>query len=74
MRFFVLGILIMSNRWALVNADSVVDNVVIWGGGESMWPDKLTILLDDNELCAPGWTYDPAPMANPRFIEPVVDG
>lgn len=61
-------------RWAVITYDNIVDNVVIWGGGESLWPGMITVQLADNEPCAPGWTYDPAPMANPRFIEPVVDG
>ena len=48
-------------RWALVNPTTlVVDNV----------PDMLTIQLEPDERCAPGWTYDPAPMASPRFLEP----
>jgi len=61
----------MTDRWALVNPTTlVVDNVVIWGGGESLWPDMLTVQLEPDERCAPGWTYDPAPMASPRFLEP----
>lgn len=57
------------DRWALVNPTTlVVNNVVIWGGGESLWPDMLTIQLEPDERCAPGWTYDVA--ATPRFIEP----
>ena len=56
-------------RWALVNSTTlVVDNVIIWGGGESLWPDMLTIQLEADERCAPGWTYDAN--AAPRFIEP----
>lgn len=58
------------DRWALVNPTTlVVDNVVIWGGGESLWPDMLTIQLEPNERCAPGWTYDPN--NTPRFVEPL---
>jgi len=60
----------MNDRWALVNpTTSVVDNVVIWGGGESMWPDTLTIQLDSEEPCSPGWLYNPN--ATPRFTEPL---
>jgi hypothetical protein len=60
----------MSDRWALVNSTTlVVDNVIIWGGGESMWPDLLTVQLDADERCAPGWTYDPNNI--PRFVEPL---
>ena len=56
-------------RYALVNPTTlVVDNVVIWGGGDSPWPDLTPVQLDADERCAPGWTYDPN--ALPRFIEP----
>jgi hypothetical protein len=59
----------MSDRWALVNPTTlVVDNVIIWNGGESLWPDLLTVQLDADERCAPGWTYEAG--ASPRFIEP----
>jgi hypothetical protein len=60
----------MSDRWALVNSTTlVVDNVIIWGGGDSPWPDLLTVQLDADERCAPGWTYDPNNI--PRFVEPL---
>jgi hypothetical protein len=60
----------MSDRWALVNSTTlVVDNVIIWSGGESLWPDLLTVQLDADERCAPGWTYDPNNI--PRFVEPL---
>lgn len=62
----------MQNRWALIDADSVVANVVIWTGGESLWPNLTPILLNENERCAPGWTYEPN--SNPRFIEPPTEG
>lgn len=55
-------------RWAIVNQNNFVDNVVIWSGGESLWPDMTPVQLDENERCAPGWTYDPN--ATPRFVEP----
>lgn len=58
-------------RWAVIDTNSlIVWNVVVWGGGESPWPEMLTIQLEADERCAPGWTYDPAPMASPRFLEP----
>lgn len=56
-------------RWAIVNPTTlVVDNVVIWGGDGDVFSNMLTIQLDPNERCAPGWTYDAA--ATPRFVEP----
>lgn len=65
----------MSERWAVVNPDTLeVENVIIWGGGQSLWELKTLVQLEDNEPCAPGWIYDPSPMANPRFSEPVSGG
>lgn len=59
-------------RFALIDQNTlIVWNVVIWGGGESPWPDMTTVQLDENERCAPGWTYDPN--ATPRFIEPTLE-
>jgi hypothetical protein len=56
-------------RWAVITFDNIVDNVVIWNGGESLWPEMITVQLEDNEPCSPGWLYDPN--ATPRFIEPI---
>lgn len=58
----------MTDRWALVRADNVVDNVIIWGGGESLWPDLVAINLEHNERCEPGSIYQPG--QNPRFLDP----
>lgn len=59
-------------RWAIIKADTlIVDNIIIWSGGESLWPDMITVQLDPNEPCSPGWTYDPTPLATPRFLEPI---
>jgi len=55
-------------RWALVNSDLIVENVIIWGGGDPMWDGLTTVQLADGERCDPGWTYDPNNL--PRFIEP----
>lgn len=56
-------------RWAVIDpATLIVDNVVIWGGGESLWPTMILVDLADDERCSPGWTYDSA--ASPRFLDP----
>lgn len=55
-------------RWALIDSENIVENVVIWGGGASLWPDMLTVQLETEEPCSPGWIYDPS--ATPRFFEP----
>ena len=55
-------------RWAVINFENVVVNVVIWGGGDNIFDGFTTVQLEDNEPCSLGWTYDPN--ATPRFIEP----
>jgi hypothetical protein len=57
-------------RWALVNTNNIVDNVVIWDGGGDLFQGTTNVHLADNEACAPGWTYDPN--SDPRFVEPEV--
>jgi hypothetical protein len=57
-------------RWALVNTNNIVDNVVIWDGGGDLFQGTTNIHLGDDEHCAPGWTYDAN--NNPRFIAPDV--
>jgi hypothetical protein len=62
----------MTNRWALINSDTlVVENVVIWGGEDDMFSGFIKVELNAGEPCAPGFTYDPAPLADPRFIAPI---
>ena len=61
----------MNGRWALVDGTTlIVQNIVIWGGGESLWPELMTVNLGDREPCSPGWVYDPSPLAEPRFVDP----
>ena len=57
-------------RWALVNTNNIVDNVVIWDGGGDLFQGTTNVHLADNEACAPGWTYDPN--SDPRFSAPDV--
>jgi len=59
----------ISFRWAIVRPDNIVDNVVIWAGGDNFFDGFTTVQLGENERCSPGWTYDPN--ATPRFIEPI---
>jgi hypothetical protein len=47
-------------RHALVNADGLVVNVIVWGGEtEYNAPDGLTVVaVPDGVGAGPGWTYD----------------
>jgi hypothetical protein len=55
-------------RWALINTETnLVENVIIWDGEGSLFPNTLNVLLTENEPCSIGWLYE----ANntPRFTE-----
>ena len=55
---------IQMQRYALVNASGVVENVVVWDGGEN-WavPEQFEAIQSD--IACVGWTY-----ANGEFSEP----
>lgn len=55
-------------RFALVTSANVVDNIIVWGGGESLWPGMMTIQLEPNEQCEIGNIYQPG--QTPRFVPP----
>lgn len=57
-------------RWALVNTDNIVENVVIWDGTGDLFQGTTCINLSDNEICAPGWVYDIN--GDPKFSAPDV--
>ena len=57
-------------RWALVNLNNIVENVVVWDGTGDLFQGTTNIHLGDDEHCGPGWTYDPN--NNPRFVEPEI--
>jgi len=60
----------MGMRWALVNSNNTVDNVVIWDGTGDLFQGTTNIQLSEDELCVAGWSYDPN--NNPRFVEPEI--
>lgn len=56
------------NTWALVNKVSLkVENIVIWGGGDEMFKEFITVHLEPGEYVNIGDLYDPTPMVSPRF-------
>ena len=57
-------------RWAIINSDSIVENIVIWDGNGELFPHTTNVYLNDNERCGISWTYDVN--TDPRFIEPEV--
>jgi hypothetical protein len=57
-------------RWALVDSNNIVENIVIWDGSGSLFQGVTCVNLQENEHCSIGWTYDVN--GSPRFIEPEV--
>ena len=64
--------MIYMNKYALINNQNIVENIVLWDGGDS-WqpPSNLTCLNVENILCSIGWTYDGSVFTAPdETIEP----
>jgi len=54
-------------RWALINVNNLVENVVIWDGQGDCFAGKTIVQLQDGEWCSIGASYDVN--GNPKFIE-----
>ncbi len=57
-------------RWALIDANNIVENIIIWDGVGDLFHNTTNVNLLENERCEIGWTYDVN--SDPRFIEPDV--
>ena len=63
-------------RYALINADGLVVNAIVWDGQTEYTPaDGLTaVAIPDDVGAGPGWTYNGAdwiaPPPDPDDIEP----
>lgn len=54
-------------RWALINSNNFVENIVIWDGLGDLFVDKIIVQLEENEWCNIGALYEAN--STPRFIE-----
>lgn len=54
-------------RWALINVNNLVENVVIWDGQGEIFAGKTIVQLQDGEWCSIGALYEVN--GTPRFIE-----
>lgn len=53
-------------QYAVVNADNIVENVVVWDGASLWRPPEGRILVDaENKKCNVGWKHD-----NGEFTDP----
>ena len=57
-------------KWAIVEQNNIVSNVVVWDGSSSWTPPKNTTMIELQEMenCRIGSTYSAG--QNPRFINP----
>ena len=54
-------------RWALIDANNLVENIVIWDGQGDIFVGKNIVQLQDGEWCSIGALYDEN--GTPRFTE-----
>lgn len=46
-------------RYAIINTDNIVRNVVDWNGSDEWSPPPDTTLVElGDRTCGPGWIYD----------------
>ena len=53
-------------RYAIINSDNVVENVVLWDE-VSQWspPERRSTIKVEDVVCGIGWVYDNGGFANP---------
>ena len=46
-------------RWALIDANNIVENVIIWDGQGDLFSGKTVVQLQEGEWCSIGASYNP---------------
>ena len=56
-------------KYALINKQNIVENVISWDG-ESNWtpPEDMTCLNVENIDCGIGWTFDGSTFSEPKIV------
>lgn len=58
------------NKYALINNQNIVDNIIVWDGGDSWQPPQtMTCINVENIECNLGWVYDGSAFTAPEVIE-----
>ena len=59
------------NRYALINNQNIVDNIILWDGSDS-WtpPENMTCINVESIECGIGWSYDGTVFTAPPEPEP----
>lgn len=63
-------------RFALVNNQNVVENIILWDG-TSAWapPENMQLIDAEGVTCSLGWTYEAGVFVKPpepEVVEPVI--
>jgi hypothetical protein len=57
------------NKYALINNQNIVDNIVLWDGGDSWQPPQtMTCINVENIECDLGWVYDGSAFTAPETV------
>ena len=61
--------MIYMNKYALINNQNIVDNIVLWDGGDS-WqpPENMTCINVESIDCSIGWVYDGSVFTEPEEV------
>lgn len=61
--------MIYMNKYALINNQNIVDNIVVWDGGDS-WqpPENMTCINVEDIECSLGWVYDGSAFTAPEVV------
>jgi len=54
-------------KYALINNQNIVDNIILWDGVDS-WqpPENMTCINVENIVCSIGWSYDGSVFTKPE--------
>jgi len=60
---------IYMNKYALINNQNIVDNIVLWDGGDS-WqpPENMTCINVESIDCGIDWIYDGSVFTAPEEV------
>jgi len=58
------------NKYALINNQNIVDNIILWDGGDSWQPPQtMTCINVEGIECSIGWAYDGSVFTAPEVVE-----
>ena len=61
---------IYMNKYALINNQNIVDNIILWDGGDSWQPPQtMTCINVEGIECSIGWAYDGSVFTAPEVVE-----